>query len=110
MFDALDATIPREHPLRLYFEEEFYGREVVNVMSCEGAERVERPETYKGWQTRNTRALLKLLPLNPETLDKLKAKIAEGYHKDFEFNEDGNWVLQGWKGRILFASSCWTIQ
>ncbi|GAA0164068.1 hypothetical protein LIER_39714 [Lithospermum erythrorhizon] len=110
LFDALDATIPREHPLRLYFEEEFYGREVVNVMSCEGAERVERPETYKGWQTRNTRALLKLLPLNPETLDKLKAKIAEGYHKDFEFNEDGNWVLQGWKGRILFASSCWTIQ
>ncbi|KAI3667685.1 hypothetical protein L6452_42754 [Arctium lappa] len=107
MFDMFDATLDREDEQRLNFEKEFCGREAMNVIACEGAERVERPETYKQWQVRNSRAGFKIKPLNRELVTKLRAKVRAGYHKDFVFDEDGKWVLQGWKGRILRASSCW---
>lgn len=107
LFDVFDATIDRESEHRLNFEKEFCGREAMNVIACEGAERVERPETYKQWQARNARAGFKLLPLDQELIQILRNKVKSGYHKDFVFDEDGKWILQGWKGRILNASSCW---
>lgn len=106
LFDMLDATIERENEHRLNFEKEFFGRGAMNVIACEGAERVERPESYKQWQMRISRAGFKIKPLNQDLVSKLRCKRA-GYHKDFVFDEDGKWILQGWKGRILFASSCW---
>ncbi|CAI9108120.1 OLC1v1007647C1 [Oldenlandia corymbosa var. corymbosa] len=107
LFDIFEATLPRDCPERLNFEQEFYGREAINVIACEGPERVVRPETYKQWHVRHTRAGFKPLPLDPEVMKKLRAKTKAGYHKDFVFDEDGNWMLQGWKGRIIYASSCW---
>ncbi|KAL0390238.1 UNVERIFIED_CONTAM: Scarecrow-like protein 14 [Sesamum calycinum] len=107
LFDMFDATLPRDNPHRIDFEQDFYGPEVINVIACEGAERVERPETYKQWQVRCMRAGFKPFPLNHEIMKKLRRKVLNGYHKDFLFDEDGNWMLQGWKGRIICASSCW---
>nr|GMD73364.1 scarecrow-like protein 14 [Ipomoea batatas] len=108
LFDMFDATIPRDDQHRFHFEQEFYGRETLNVIACEGVERVERAETYKQWQVRTMRAGFKLLPLNPELMTKLREKkAAGGYHRDFLFDEDGKWMLQGWKGRIICASACW---
>ncbi|KAL1545138.1 scarecrow-like protein 14 isoform X2 [Salvia divinorum] len=106
LFDMFDATLHRDNPQRIDFEQDFYGREVINVVACEGAERVERPETYKQWQVRHIRAGFKPLPLDQGILKKISHKRS-GYHKDFLFDEDGCWMLQGWKGRILYASSCW---
>nr|XP_043637257.1 scarecrow-like protein 14 [Erigeron canadensis] len=106
LFDMFDATIERENEQRLNFEKQFFGRGAMNVIACEGAERVERPESYKQWQVRVSRAGFKLKPLNQDLVEKLRCK-REGYHKDFVFDEDRKWILQGWKGRILYASSCW---
>lgn len=108
LFDMFDATIERGNYQRVNFEKEFYGREARNVIACEGCERVERPESYKQWQVRTSRAGFKMKPLNQEIVSKLKCKRA-GYHKDFVFDEDGKWILQGWKGRVLYASSCWVL-
>ncbi|KAL8531453.1 hypothetical protein ACS0TY_008161 [Phlomoides rotata] len=106
LFDMFDATLPCDNPQRMNFEQDFYGREVINVVACEGAERVERPETYKMWQVRHLRAGFRPLAINDEVMKKLRHK-GSGYHKDFLLDEDGCWMLQGWKGRIICASSCW---
>lgn len=106
-FDLADATFGREDAMRLMFEKEFLGREIVNVVACEGPERVERPETYKQWQVRTLRAGFKPLPLASDAIKKLKGKVEKGYHSEFVLEEDANWMLQGWKGRVLFGSSCW---
>ncbi|KAL8146109.1 scarecrow-like protein 14 [Apium graveolens] len=105
--DLLDTTIPRDNQQRLNFEREFCGREVMNIIACEGLERVERPETYKQWHIRNTKAGFKLHSLNKELVKKLKHKVELDFHKDFNFNEDCEWILVGWKGRILHAVSAW---
>ncbi|XP_010106506.2 scarecrow-like protein 14 [Morus notabilis] len=106
-FDVLDTNVGRNNEERLMFEREFYGREAMNVIACEGPDRVERPETYKQWQVRNMRAGFRSLPLNQELMDMFRGKLKAWYHKDFVIDEDNNWMLQGWKGRILYASSCW---
>ncbi|CAH9129157.1 unnamed protein product [Cuscuta epithymum] len=106
-FDIFDTLLPRDDPQRLQFEDDHFGREALNVIGCEGTERVVRPETYKQWQWRNSRAGFKLLPLNPGLMAELKKKLKAGYHKQFLLDEDGDWMVQGWKGRVLCASSCW---
>ncbi|XP_024968070.1 scarecrow-like protein 14 [Cynara cardunculus var. scolymus] len=107
LFDMLDATLDRKKEQRQNFEKAFYGREAMNVIACEGPERVERPETYKQWQVRNLRAGFKPRRLDRELVSQVKGKVKAGYHKDFVFDEDGKWIVQGWKGRILYAISCW---
>ncbi|KAK3005121.1 hypothetical protein RJ639_017845 [Escallonia herrerae] len=106
LFDMLEAIVPREYHERMLIEKNIFGKEAMNVIACEGAERIERPETYKQWQVRNLRAGFKQLPLNQEILDMAKDRL-KSYHKDFVIDEDGQWMLQGWKGRIEYALSTW---
>ncbi|XP_059428965.1 scarecrow-like protein 34 [Corylus avellana] len=109
LYDIFDVTLPRvrENKERLMFEREFLGREAMNVLACEGLQRVERPETYKQWQVRTIRAGFRQLPLDQEVMTLFKSKMMKCYHKDFVLDEDNHWMLQGWKGRIVYASSCW---
>lgn len=107
LFDMFEATIPREAEERALFEEEIFGRDSLNVIACEGKERVDRPETYKQWQVRNLRAGFKQLPLDREIMSRVKTKVRSHYHRDFLVDEDNNWMLQGWKGRVIHALSCW---
>ncbi|PIN12175.1 hypothetical protein CDL12_15221 [Handroanthus impetiginosus] len=106
-FDMLDAIIPREIPERMLLERIVFGKEAMNVIACEAAERLERPETYKQWQVRNMRAGFEQLPLNDEIMKIARNKVKSSYHKDFVVDEDGQWLLQGWKGRIMYALSSW---
>ncbi|XP_047310528.1 scarecrow-like protein 11 [Impatiens glandulifera] len=107
LFDMFDATLPREDEARMLFEQEVFGKDIMNIIACEGTERVERPETYKQWQVRNQRAGLVQLPLQKEIVKDVMNKVTNGYHRDFVVDVDGNWMLQGWKGRIIYAISCW---
>ncbi|XP_058226453.1 scarecrow-like protein 14 [Rhododendron vialii] len=107
LFDMFEATVPREDEGRRMYEKEVWGRDIMNVIACEDTERIERPETYKQWQIRNVRAGFRQLPLNREILRELKGIVKVHYNKNFTVEEDGKWMLQGWKGRIMFALSCW---
>ncbi|KAL1535601.1 hypothetical protein AAHA92_28362 [Salvia divinorum] len=107
LFDMLDTIIPREIHERMLLERTVFGQEAVNVISCEGAERIERPETYKQWQVRNMRAGFVQLPFDKEIVRMAKNRVKLSYHKDFVIDEDGHWMLQGWKGRIIYALSSW---
>ncbi|XP_074339670.1 scarecrow-like protein 9 [Apium graveolens] len=107
LFDMLETNVPREHVERMLIETEIFGREALNVIACEGWERVERPETYKQWQVRTLRAGFVQLPFDRLTVEMAKTKVRSYYHKDFIIDEDDKWLLQGWKGRIIYALSCW---
>ncbi|KAE8689596.1 Scarecrow-like protein 14 [Hibiscus syriacus] len=107
LFDMLETNVPREIPERRLIESEIFGWEAMNVIACEGAERIERPETYKQWQVRNTRAGFRQLPLDKAIMKTAKERVETCYHKDFVINEDNGWLLQGWKGRIVYAHSSW---
>ncbi|KAK3034281.1 hypothetical protein RJ639_032216 [Escallonia herrerae] len=107
LFDMLDTNVPREHNERMLIEREIIGREALNVIACEGWERVERPETYKQWHVRNLRAGFMQLAFDRGFMKRAVEKVRTSYHKDFMIDEDSQWLLQGWKGRIIYALSCW---
>ncbi|GMH11194.1 hypothetical protein Nepgr_013035 [Nepenthes gracilis] len=107
MFDLFEATMAREDNRRLTIERELYGTAVLNVIACEGRERLERPETYRQWQIRIHKAGFERLHLDQEIMNRAKVKVKANYHKEFVVDEDNHWMLQGWKGRILYALSCW---
>ncbi|OMO91225.1 Transcription factor GRAS [Corchorus olitorius] len=107
MFDMLQEIAPSEGKERMVMEENIHAKDILNVVACEGSERVERPETYKQWQVRNLRAGLRQLPLNQEMLMSAKAHVKLHYHRDFLVDGDKNWMLQGWKGKTLYALSFW---
>ncbi|KGN65737.1 scarecrow-like protein 34 [Cucumis sativus] len=109
LFDMYEATVPRDNPQRFLCEKEILGRDIMNVIACEGLERVERPETYKQWQVRNTRAGFKQVPLDQDLLKCVEKIVNTEYHQDFNIDQDGSWMLQGWKGRIIDALSCWVV-
>jgi len=107
MFDMMDAAAPRNNDQRLLVEQDLFGGRVLNAVACEGFDRVERPETYKQWQARNDRAGLRQLPLDPDIVKAVSDKVRDNYHRDFVVYVDQKWILQGWKGRILYAMSTW---
>ncbi|XP_039778598.1 scarecrow-like protein 33 [Panicum virgatum] len=110
IFDMLDATTPRESESRVVLEQFVLGRPALNIIACEGPDLVERPEKYRQWQVRNQRAGLRQLPLKSRIVEVVKDTVRKHHHKDFLICEDGQWLLQGWMGRVLFAHSTWVAQ
>ncbi|KQJ87042.2 hypothetical protein BRADI_4g09138v3 [Brachypodium distachyon] len=98
LFDMMETMLERD----------LFARCAMNMIACEGADRVERPQNYREWQTRNNRAGLRQLPLDHDIVLTLKSKVKNQYHTHFMINEDHQWLLQGWKGRPLYALSTWT--
>lgn len=107
IFDMLETIVPREDEERMFLEMEVFGREALNVIACEGWERVERPETYKQWQVRAMRSGLVQVPFDPNIMKTSLRKVHTFYHKDFVVDQDNRWLLQGWKGRTIMALSVW---
>ncbi|XP_021863656.2 scarecrow-like protein 30 [Spinacia oleracea] len=107
LFDIFESTMMKEDSERLLLESKLYGPEALNVIACEGMERVERPESYKQWQIRTQRAGFEQLGLDRELLRKARAMVRTSFRQEFSYDVDAYWVVQGWKGRILYAISCW---
>ncbi|CAN6248797.1 unnamed protein product [Urochloa humidicola] len=109
LFDMLDAIVPRQSESRLVLEQDLLGRCALNAIACEGIDLAQHPEKYRQWQSRNQRAGLRQLPLRPVVVKVLKDRVKE-HHKEFLLSEEGHWLLQGWKGRVLFAHSTWVVE
>lgn len=107
LFDMLDCITTRDNPERELVERELFGLEAMNVIACEGSERVHRPETHKQWTVRNQRAGFSQLPPDPAFVKFAKLKANTGSNKDFIVDEDNKWLLIGWKGRVTHAVSKW---
>jgi len=106
LFDALETSMPTDHPDRHILDQDIFGREILNVVACEGLERVERAEPYRQWQSRTLRSGFQQLPLNPEIIDRIKANM-KSYDRNYGMGEDGSWFLTGWKGHIMHAFGAW---
>jgi len=102
LFEALDATLPAQYPERVIIEQEVHGRAILNIVACEGLERVERAEPYTSWQARSLRAGFTHMPIFESTKAKIRA-LLKHFPRDFATGEDNGWFLAGFKGKIVNA-------
>ncbi|KAL2642601.1 hypothetical protein R1flu_010188 [Riccia fluitans] len=108
LFESLEATLPPKSPDRLTVEEVWFGREIANIVSCDGSDWVERHERFEQW--REIMASAGFHPLPPSTFALAQAKLllrlhypSEGYRL-FEMNDC---LLLGWQDQPLFTVSSW---
>ncbi|KAI5079190.1 hypothetical protein GOP47_0006861 [Adiantum capillus-veneris] len=107
MMDMLD-TLWSDDEDRLVVESRTWARDILNIVACEGAERVERPETYRQWNARIKRAGFELQPIPSVILSRSRSYVKQHHHKDFFVLDDANgWMLLGWKGRVALTMSAW---
>jgi hypothetical protein len=104
LFGAFDATLPAQHPDRIIIEQEVHGRAILNIVACEGLERVQRAEPYTSWQTRSLRAGFTHMPIFEITKAKIRV-LLKHFPRDFSIGEDNGWFLAGFKGKIVYALS-----
>jgi hypothetical protein len=56
IFESIDLLLPREDRGRINMEQHCLAREIVNLVACEGEDRVERHELFGKWKARLTMA------------------------------------------------------
>lgn len=112
LFDSLescsDGVVSDEDKV---MSEVYLGRQICNVVACEGAERVERHETLGQWRGRLGAAGFEALHLGSNAYKQASMLLAlfaggGGYRVD----ENNGCLMLGWHTRPLIATSAWRLR
>lgn len=106
IFESIDVALPRENNERIQVEQHCLARDIVNIIACEGAERVERHELLGKWKSRFTMAGFTPYPLSPLVNATIKA-LLENYCENYRLEEVDGCLYLGWKNRALVVSCAW---
>jgi hypothetical protein len=106
IFESLDITLARESKERVNVEQQCLARDLVNVIACEGAERVERHEMLGKWRARLTMAGFRPYPLS-QTVNNTIRTLLESYSDKYRLKEEDGALFLGWQNRALIVSSAW---
>lgn len=106
IFESIDAVLPRDHKERINVEQHCLAREVVNLIACEGEERVERHELLNKWRKRFTMAGFTPYPLSSVINSSIK-DLLQSYHGHYTLEERDGALFLGWMNQVLIASCAW---
>ncbi|XP_055827685.1 scarecrow-like protein 13 [Solanum dulcamara] len=106
MFESIDAARPRDDKERINAEEHCVARDIVNIIACEGADRVERHELFGKWRLRLKMAGFTPCQLSPSVGETINDMLKE-YSPNYRFAESEGALYLGWKNRALATSSAW---
>ncbi|MCD7466750.1 DNA topoisomerase 2-associated protein pat1 [Datura stramonium] len=106
VFESIDVALPRDHKERINVEQHCLAREIVNILACEGAERVERHELLERWRSRFSMAGFKPYPLSSSVNATIKT-LLENYYQSYTLDERNGVLYLGWMNRDLIASCAW---
>ncbi|XWS15211.1 hypothetical protein CRYUN_Cryun35bG0075000 [Craigia yunnanensis] len=106
VFESLDATLPRESQDRMNVERQCLARDIVNIIACEGEERIERYEVAGKWRARMTMAGFTSCPISSNVIDMIRNLIKE-YCDRYKLKEDLGALHFGWEEKSLIVASAW---
>ncbi|KAL6856191.1 hypothetical protein ACP4OV_018993 [Aristida adscensionis] len=106
IFESIDLALPREDRERINMEQHCLAREIVNLVACEGEERVERHELFGKWKARLTMAGFRPSPLSAVVNATIKT-LLQSYSPNYKLAERDGVLYLGWKNRPLVVSSAW---
>ncbi|KAJ7964722.1 Scarecrow-like transcription factor [Quillaja saponaria] len=106
MFNSIDVTLARDHKERINVEQHCLARDVVNIIACEGAERIERHELLGKWRSRFAMAGFRPYPLSSLVNATIKT-LLEHYCDKYRLEERDGALYLGWMNRDLVASCAW---
>ncbi|KAL5982688.1 Proteasome subunit YC7alpha/Y8 (protease yscE subunit 7) [Asimina triloba] len=107
VFESLDATLPRESPDRINVEKHCLARDIINIVACEGEDRIERYEAAGKWRARMTMAGFVACPLSSYVNDAIRMLLRKAYCDRYKVKEEGGALYFGWEEKILIVASAW---
>nr|XP_043616191.1 scarecrow-like protein 3 [Erigeron canadensis] len=111
VFDSIDTTFTRgelsdEERIKI---EDMVGKEISNIVACEGLERVERHERIKKWAGRFLRAGFKPVNLWFEAMEEAKLIIESCGPVGYKVVTHRPGLMICWHDRPIFSVSAWII-
>lgn len=111
LFEALEASLPPTSFDRGTVEEVWFGREIENMISCDGSEWVDRHQRFERW--RDVMNAAGFQALRPSTFALAQAKLLLRLHystEGYRLFETEDCLSLGWQDRPLFTVSSWQRQ
>ncbi|XP_058188908.1 scarecrow-like protein 1 [Rhododendron vialii] len=106
VFDTLDATLPRDSQERLNVEKGCLARDLVNIVACEGVERIERYEVHGKWRARMMMAGFTSCPISLNVNESIRMLIKQ-YSDRFKVKDEMGALHLGWEDKVLIVASAW---
>ncbi|KAI3509948.1 hypothetical protein L1887_25473 [Cichorium endivia] len=106
IFESIDASLPRDRKKQINVEQHCLARDIVNIIACEGKERVERHELFMKWRSRFMMAGFTQYPLSSYVNSVIRS-LLKRYSENYTLVEKDGAMLLGWKERNLIAASAW---
>lgn len=108
MFDSLECSLPPKLcGERLALEKHLFGREIHNIVACEGLERVERHEKLEQWKTRAEWAGFSHVPFCYSSMIQAKRLLLSYTCESYRLVEDRGCLTVCWQETPLFSASAW---
>ncbi|KAK9748863.1 hypothetical protein RND81_02G086100 [Saponaria officinalis] len=108
IFESLDATLPRESQDRVNVEKQCLARDIVNIIACEGEERIERYEVAGKWRARMSMAGFRPCRMSQNVGNTIRELIVKQYCNKYEVKEEMEALNFGWEDKNLIVASAWT--
>ncbi|XWS63943.1 hypothetical protein CRYUN_Cryun06bG0144900 [Craigia yunnanensis] len=107
LFDSLEGSVSSHDKV---MSEVYLGKQVCNVVACEGMDRVERHETLTQWRNRLDSAGFALVHLGSNAFKQASMLLAlfaggDGYGVE----ENNGCLMLGWQNRPLISTSAWKL-
>eukprot|EP01018_Ginkgo_biloba_P025426 Gb_14334 [translate_table: standard] len=108
LFDSLEATLPPKSQERLNVEQVWFGREITNIVSCEGPHRYERHQRFDRWMEVMNECGFTGLPLSEFALSQARLLLRLHYPSEgYQLQLHNNSFFLGWQHSPLFSVSSW---
>ncbi|XP_021293671.1 scarecrow-like protein 13 [Herrania umbratica] len=106
MFESIDVACSRDDKQRISAEQHCVARDIVNMIACEGPERVERHELFGKWRSRFTMAGFSPYPLSSSVTMAVR-DLLKDYNNNYRLEEREGALYLGWINRAMATSSAW---
>lgn len=106
VFDSLENSLSRDSRDRTNAEQHCLARNIMNIVSCEGADRVERYELAGKWRVRMTMAGFRPCPLS-SFINRTIRELLQHYSKNYHLREESGALHLDWLNRGLIVASAW---
>lgn len=107
MFESIDASPhSRDDKQRISAEQNCVARDIVNMIACEGAERVERHEVLGKWRSRLTMAGFTQCSLSSSVTAAVTDLLKE-FDRNYRVVAKNGALYLGWMNRAMATSSAW---
>ncbi|XP_022771929.1 DELLA protein GAI-like [Durio zibethinus] len=110
LFDSLEGSGVAPPNQDLVMSELYLGRQICNVVACEGMDRVERHETLTQWRTRMETAGFSPVHFGSNAYNLVSMLLARFARGDgYRVEENNGCLTLGWHTRPLIATSAWQL-